>query len=94
MDIAIPLTPETAQLDENFRQQQLEAVTEELLEWTLPTPTVFVFDDAHWMDAASASLIRRIAARTTRLPWLVLLTRREVDGGFTLSEEDGRSRSA
>lgn len=89
MDIEIPLTPETAQLDENFRQQQLEAVTEELLEWTLPTPTVFVFDDAHWMDAASASLIRRIAARTTRLPWLVLLTRREVDGGFTLSEEDG-----
>jgi len=89
MDIEIPLTPETAQLDENFRQQQLEAVTEELLEWTLPTPTVFVFDDAHWMDDASASLIRRIATRTTRLPWLVLLTRREVDGGFTLSEEDG-----
>ena len=89
MDIEMPMTPETAQLDENFRHQQLESVTEELLEWALPTPTVFVFDDAHWMDDASASLIRRIATRTARFPWLVLLTRREVDGGFTLSEGDG-----
>jgi len=89
MDIEIPMTPETAQLDEDFRHQQLESVTEELLEWALPTPTVFVFDDAHWMDEASASLIRRIATRTARLPWLVLLTRREVEGGFTLSDGDG-----
>ena len=86
MDIAMPMTDETARLEEDFRRQRLEAVTEELLEWVLPTPTVFVFDDTHWMDEASADLLARIVARAPNHPWLVIATRREADGGFKMPE--------
>jgi class 3 adenylate cyclase/tetratricopeptide (TPR) repeat protein len=87
MDIPMPMTEETAQLDEDFRRERLEAVTEELLEWVLPTPTIFVFDDAHWMDEASADLVSRLAKRAPGLPWLVLVTRREAEGGFRLPDD-------
>jgi len=87
MDIPMPMTEETARLEDQFRRERLEAVTEELLEWVLPTPTIFVFDDAHWMDEASADLVCRLAGRAPNLPWLVLVTRREAEGGWKLPDE-------
>ena len=86
MDIEMPMTPETEQLEVGFRRRQLEAVTEELLEWVLPTPTLFVFDDVHWMDEASADLLARIVAKAADLPWLILVTRRESEDGFKVPE--------
>ena len=86
MDIEMPMTPETEQLEEGFRRRRLEAVTEELLEWVLPTPTLFVFDDVHWMDEASADLLARIVAKAADLPWLILVTRRESEDGFEVPE--------
>ena len=86
MDIEMPMTPETEQLEEGFRRRRLEAVTEELLEWVLPTPTLFVFDDVHWMDEASADLLARIVAKAADLPWLILVTRRESEDGFKVPE--------
>ena len=87
MDIEMPMTPETEQLEEGFRRRRLEAVTEELLEWVLPTPTLFVFDDVHWMDEASADLLARMVAKAADLPWLILVTRRESEDGFKVPED-------
>ena len=86
MDIEMPMTPETEQLEVEFRRGRLEAVTEELLEWVLPTPTLFVFDDVHWMDEASADLLARMVAKAADLPWLILVTRRESEDGFKVPE--------
>lgn len=86
MDIEMPMTAETEQLEEEFRRRRLEAVTEELLAWTLPTPTLFVFDDVHWMDEASSDLLGRMVAKAADLPWLILVTRREADTGFKVPE--------
>ena len=85
LDVQIPPTPEVAQLDDEFRRQRLEQVAVELLSLLLVEPTLVIIEDAHWMDEASADLLTRLTADMSALPWLVLSTRREVDGGFVAS---------
>lgn len=81
-DVVLPATPETAELDNQFRKARLEAVVTELLAATLTTPTVLLFEDAHLMDDASADLLARLSAQALERPWLVLVARREQRSGF------------
>ncbi len=83
MDVWLPETPETAELDGQFRKARLEAVVADLLASVLPTSTVIVVEDAHLMDDASADLLHRLSADLGERPWLVLVTRRDHPGGFT-----------
>jgi class 3 adenylate cyclase/tetratricopeptide (TPR) repeat protein len=82
MDVQLPPTRETAELDEQFRKARLEEVVTELLGWMLPTPTVLVIEDAHVMDDASADLLQCLADQLESRPLLVLVTRREHPVGF------------
>src|SRR6478735_8092928 len=82
MDVWLPPTPETQELDEEFRKTRLETVVIELLDWVMPTSTVLVFEDAHVMDDASADLLHRMSGELGDRPWLVLVTRREHPVGF------------
>jgi class 3 adenylate cyclase/tetratricopeptide (TPR) repeat protein len=82
MDISLPATPETSQLDDKFRRERLHQVTAEFLQWILPTPALLVFDDVHWMDEASRELLRFVAEGVGYMPWMVCVTRREVETGF------------
>jgi class 3 adenylate cyclase/tetratricopeptide (TPR) repeat protein len=82
LDVWVPPTPEVEELDEEFVRGRLADVLDRFLELALPTPTVLVFDDVHWMDEASADLLRRLVASVEGRPWLVCLTRREQEGGF------------
>jgi len=43
---------------------------------------VLVFDDTHWMDDASADLLRALMDGLGQRPWLVLSTRRDQPTGF------------
>ena len=56
--LELPDTPETALLGDEFRKSRLEEATRELLGMLLLEPTVLVFEDTHWMDDASADLLR------------------------------------
>jgi class 3 adenylate cyclase/tetratricopeptide (TPR) repeat protein len=76
LDVDLPATPETERLEERFRRQRLEEVTSELLGWILPTPTLLVFEDVHWMDEASSELLRRLASDLGDRPWMMCVTRR------------------
>lgn len=82
MDIAMPPTREVEELAEQFRKARLEAVVAELFRSVLATPTVVVIEDVHLMDDASADLLRAVLSEPEQQPWLVLLTRQEVPGGF------------
>jgi class 3 adenylate cyclase/tetratricopeptide (TPR) repeat protein len=82
LGIEMPPTPETRELEERFRRARLEQVIGELLTLLLPSPTLLVVEDAHWMDEASADLLGHIAAEVPGLPWLICVTRRDVDTGF------------
>ena len=85
LDVQIPTTPEVAQLDEEFRRQRLEEVVVELARSLLGSPTLFVFEDTHWMDEASADLLRRLTASISDVPWMMLVTRRDVGQGFAVA---------
>ena len=80
------MTPEVRDLGEEFRKPKLEEVTTEYLSRVVTDPTVVVIEDAHWMDEASAGLLRSIARRITDLPWLVCVSRRDEETGFVLPE--------
>ena len=88
LDVAMPDTPQTAGLDEQFRKARVEEVCVRFLAATLPTTTMLVFDDVHLMDDVSADLLRELCAHTAHAPWLVLLTRREVSTGFVPDGDD------
>ena len=83
LDISLPPTPETAELDEKFRKGRLEEVLTELLGYLLPTPTAMVIEDAEVMDDASADLLQRLVDRIADRPLLIVVTRRDQEGGFT-----------
>ncbi len=80
LDLHIPDTPETAHLEDEFRKPRMEEVLSEFLGLTLPTPTLLVIEDTHWMDDASADLLRRLIVDITGRPWMVCATRRAKGG--------------
>lgn len=86
--IAIPVgvevnsTLESEQLEEKYRRPRLHEALGELLTVLLPGPTLFTFEDVHWMDEPSADFLRHLAHKLAELPWLVGVTRRQADAGF------------
>ncbi len=88
LDIEAPPTPETAALAPEFRRTRLEQAVADLLAELLPTPTLLAVEDAQWMDEASAGLLAELTGRLGRLPWLVVVTRREGGEGFTARSDD------
>lgn len=81
-DVTIAESPETASLEERFRRDRLGEVMRALLGHLLPTATVFIFEDTHWMDAASADLLRHLSEGVEARPWLLCTTRRDITGGY------------
>jgi class 3 adenylate cyclase/tetratricopeptide (TPR) repeat protein len=77
LDLALPPTPETIELDPQFLVGRLEGLVVALLGAALPETTVLLLEDVQDLDDASAGLLQRLCAEATSRPWLVLLTRRE-----------------
>jgi class 3 adenylate cyclase/tetratricopeptide (TPR) repeat protein len=90
LDVAIPPTPETRDLDERFRASRLAEVVTEFLGVLLPGAALLVFEDAHLADESSAGVLHRVATETGRRPWLLVTTRRDVASGFVPNERDRR----
>jgi len=83
LDLPVEPTRETDELDPAFRRARLHGVVGTLLSSLLPTPTLLVFEDAHWMDEASSELLRHLGAEVTSRPWFACVTRSAEDGGFS-----------
>ena len=79
-------TTEVEELAEEFRRPQLERAIIDVLGAATEGALVLTIEDAHWMDEASVDLLRRIVAEAAERPWLVLVTRRDVEGGFAAPE--------
>lgn len=82
----LPETPEVAALDEKFRAERMREVLGQLLAALLPGPAAIAFDDAHWVDQASAEILEHALGDLSGRPWAVLLTRRDVTTGLRGSE--------
>jgi class 3 adenylate cyclase/tetratricopeptide (TPR) repeat protein len=92
LGLELPDTPETASLDQSFRRAKLQAVVIELMGRILDGPALLTVEDAHWLDAASVDLLEELVAGVGRRPWVVLITRRPVEGGLELGDRAQLSR--
>lgn len=67
------------ELDRRFgdaRKELMEVAASDLLGRMFDFPTVWVFDDVQFMDAASAELLNRLARDAADRPWLIVTTTR------------------
>ncbi len=76
-------TPEVRELADEFRRARMHEAVVGFVRAIRTEPTLFVFEDAHVMDEASADLVAALTrdARDDR-PWLILVLARPTDGGF------------
>ncbi|MBI1886032.1 MAG: tetratricopeptide repeat protein [Chloroflexi bacterium] len=87
LDLSFPETPETSRLEPAFRRARLHQIVSEFLAKARSGPTVMVFEDAHWMDEASAEFLRHLLSTTASRPWLVCVTRRPQTASFAAEFE-------
>ena len=66
----------------NFRAEQRAIALIAVIEALHEGPLLFTVDDAHWADEASAELLSALARACVDRPWLMLVARRTVEGGF------------
>ncbi len=92
LGLSIAESHEVAQLEDQFRPARTLAAVGALLEATVVEPTMFVIEDTHWMDDASAALLAGLLSGHARLPWLFVLTRRPGTQGFITPSDDSTAR--
>jgi class 3 adenylate cyclase/tetratricopeptide (TPR) repeat protein len=81
-------SPEVAVLDPRFRSIRTQSVAAELLDVLLPGPTLLLVEDAQWLDDASGTLLGFVLNGLEARPWLVCVTRRYADGGFSAADRE------
>ncbi len=86
LDAPVESTPEVDDLQPAFRRARLHGAVADLLAALLASPTMLLFEDVHWMDEASAELLRHLALQLQGKPWFACTTRRPVAGGFSAAE--------
>ena len=82
-------TPETAALDDRFRKDRTHEVLIDFLTAARPGRTVFLFDNAQWMDSASGEFLEKLLQGLVAHPWLVAIARRPQADGFALDADTG-----
>jgi class 3 adenylate cyclase/tetratricopeptide (TPR) repeat protein len=86
LDVPVEPTQEVDELQPAFRRARLHGVVEAVLSKLLSGPTLLVIEDVHWMDEASAELLRHLGGQVSTKPWLLCATRRPVEGGFSAAD--------
>jgi class 3 adenylate cyclase/tetratricopeptide (TPR) repeat protein len=86
LDVPVEPTKEVEELQPAFRRARLHGVVEAVLGKLISGPTLLVIEDVHWMDDASADLLRHLGGQVSTKPWLLCATRRPVEGGFSAAE--------
>ncbi len=75
-DAEVPMTPETEEIEPSFRRERVFKTVEDFLLRVLVMPTLIVFEDTHWIDDASHSVLLHLVRSAEPRPWLLAITRR------------------
>ncbi|MGR0319509.1 adenylate/guanylate cyclase domain-containing protein [Agromyces sp. ZXT2-3] len=86
LGLALPESPEVAQLDDQFRPTRTRSAVGELLRATNDGPTLFLIEEGQWMDEASRDLLASLFAGIEEVPWLIIVSRQPGDQGFVAVE--------
>ena len=89
-DAEVPMTPETEEIEPAFRRERVFKTVEEFLLRVLVMPTLIVFEDTHWIDDASHSVLLHLVRSSAPRPWLVAITRRPQGVPFVDEPGDGQ----
>jgi len=89
-DAEVPMTPETEEIEPAFRRERVFKTVEDFLLRVLVMPTLIVFEDTHWIDDASHSVLLHLVRSSAPRPWLVAITRRPQGLGFVDEPGDGQ----
>jgi class 3 adenylate cyclase/tetratricopeptide (TPR) repeat protein len=84
VDVNVPSTTEVEQLAPEARAGKLREVVLRFLSRTLVVPTIVEVEHTHLMDAASAALFEALSRELESSSWVVLVTRRDEDGGLVM----------
>jgi tetratricopeptide (TPR) repeat protein len=87
LDVDLPETDATSDLDDEFRKARLESTVVDVLKALLPGTTLLTVDDAQHMDPASADLLDRVAVETANRPWLLVVSRRDQPLGWIPADD-------
>jgi len=71
-DAEVPMTPEVAALDAQFRRSRLEAIFEEFMVAVETGPRIYFLDDTQWLDDASADLLTHLVTRAGAHKWTII----------------------
>ncbi len=88
IDLPVPETRETNELEDEFRRVRLAEAIIELVAHLLPHGGLLTVEEAHFMDQASAELFGRLTAAIGTTSWLICVTRRDLESGFVAPPED------
>lgn len=86
---SLTATETTSALGVDARRRALARLCTAVIESSCDTPTLFVLEDTHWFDDATAEWLSSLASAPPDRPWCVVSTRRRVEGGFTLEARAG-----
>ena len=82
LDVAVPATRESTELDPQYRKGRLEESVEHLLTRLTTGPVVLVLEDVHQLDDASCDLLCCLAQQAPQRSWLIVVTRRDTASGY------------
>jgi tetratricopeptide (TPR) repeat protein len=85
--VSVSLTPEIEQLAPEVRERKLQQTVFGFFAPELRQPTLFMVEHAHVIDAASAALLDALSRELSATSWLLLVTRRDVEGGLALEHD-------
>jgi class 3 adenylate cyclase/tetratricopeptide (TPR) repeat protein len=81
-DIAMAETPESAAIAPEFRRDRTADLLVQLLDAVVRKTFVLFAEDAHWFDETTSALTERLVAAASKRRWLVIVNRRNVEGGL------------
>ncbi len=91
LGLSIESTSQTRDLEERFKKTRLEEVTADFLAAAMPRGALLIIEDGHFLDDASAELLRRFAGLACDQRWLIVVSaRRSVARLVAAAGESGR----